>query len=62
MPEKSIEIRTYNVGESKRVSSISSEVWACAGPKYLNANGNLDTVVAVFQPYSVAELEDIAKS
>ena len=43
--ESTFEALKFKVGEVERLTFSDSNVWLGLNPKYLNANGNLDTIV-----------------
>ncbi len=55
----SISLKSYPIGKIERISTTSDDIWGSANPKFLNANQNLDTIVAVFRPTTKHELENI---
>jgi hypothetical protein len=54
-----IPVMAYSIGKLRRVCTKAQEVWAAANPKYLNANGALDLVIAVFETVPWLEIERI---
>ena len=52
------DLRAYNVGDARRVSTANPKMWGAVGPRYLNANENLDTIV-VLDPSTTTD--DISK-
>lgn len=55
--DSSIKLREYCVGTARRICTTSSPVWAAAGPRFLNANENLDCIVALWGNPTSAQIK-----
>jgi hypothetical protein len=55
-------ITRYQIGSMERFSTVSTDLWGCASPRFLNANETLDMIVAIFRDTSDEEIENLGSA
>lgn len=58
----SVPLRTYNVGQLKRTSTVSNNFWAGAEPKFLNAGEGLNEILLISDTVTEEQIRDIAEA
>jgi hypothetical protein len=59
--EHKFEINSYQVGTAHRFGASNEKLWGAVGPRFFNANENLDTIVVVDKETSIEEINSLAQ-